>query len=210
MKEEIKAINTEYNGYRFRSRLEARVAVFFDAAGIQYEYEQEGYVRVDGVAYLPDFYLPEWDMFVEVKPLRKGFSEEITKATMFLGEKIKGLMVITEIPKPTENSTWFFPVLYKHPISEETILIPLPILMSMEGDSWMMKDAGISYENEVGLGWWSSHTIEKYKYKFKPINATDFEEPDETYKLSDCNENELMKEAYKKAYQARFEHGEKG
>ena len=29
----IKAIPTEYKGYRFRSRLEARWAVFFDACG---------------------------------------------------------------------------------------------------------------------------------------------------------------------------------
>jgi len=39
----VKAINTEYNGYRFRSRLEARWAVFFDALGIKYRYEVEGF-----------------------------------------------------------------------------------------------------------------------------------------------------------------------
>ena len=38
---DIKPIETVYNGYRFRSRLEARWAVFFDAAGIEYEYEPE-------------------------------------------------------------------------------------------------------------------------------------------------------------------------
>ena len=32
----IKAIETRYNGYRFRSRTEARWAVFFDAFGIRY------------------------------------------------------------------------------------------------------------------------------------------------------------------------------
>ena len=55
----IKAIETEYNGYRFRSRLEARWAVFFDAAGIEYQYEPEGFELEDGMKYLPDFYLPE-------------------------------------------------------------------------------------------------------------------------------------------------------
>ena len=35
----IKAVQTEYNGYKFRSRLEARWAVFFDTLGIEYEYE---------------------------------------------------------------------------------------------------------------------------------------------------------------------------
>ena len=54
----IKAIETIYNNYRFRSRLEARWAVFFDAIGIKYEYEVEGY-DINGVRYLPDFWLPE-------------------------------------------------------------------------------------------------------------------------------------------------------
>ncbi len=31
---EIKAIETRYKGYRFRSRLEARWAVFFDALSV--------------------------------------------------------------------------------------------------------------------------------------------------------------------------------
>ena len=39
----IKPIETVYNGYRFRSRLEARWAVFFDQLGIKNEYEKEGF-----------------------------------------------------------------------------------------------------------------------------------------------------------------------
>ena len=34
---DIKAIETEYDGHRFRSRLEARWAVFFNAVGLTYE-----------------------------------------------------------------------------------------------------------------------------------------------------------------------------
>jgi hypothetical protein len=63
----IKPIETEYNGYRFRSRLEARWAVFFDTLGIQYEYEPEGFQLSDGTLYLPDFYLPQSKAFFEVK-----------------------------------------------------------------------------------------------------------------------------------------------
>ena len=51
----IKAIETEYKGYRFRSRLEARWAVFFDEAGIKWEYEPEGFELPSGKRYLPDF-----------------------------------------------------------------------------------------------------------------------------------------------------------
>jgi hypothetical protein len=65
----IKAIETKYNGYRFRSRLEARWAVFFDRLGIAYEYEAQGYL-VNGTPYLPDFklILPNGEvLFAEVK-----------------------------------------------------------------------------------------------------------------------------------------------
>ena len=64
---DIKPIETVYNGYRFRSRLEARWAVFFDALGIEYIYEPEGFTFPDGTNYLPDFYLPKMNTFFEVK-----------------------------------------------------------------------------------------------------------------------------------------------
>jgi len=63
----IKAIETQYKGYRFRSRLEARWAVFFDALGLAWEYEKEGYDLGDAGWYLPDFWLPEQEVWVEVK-----------------------------------------------------------------------------------------------------------------------------------------------
>ena len=63
----ITAIETVYNGYKFRSRLEARWAVFFDAVGIEYEYEPEGLILSDGTPYLPDFYLPQFHSYFEVK-----------------------------------------------------------------------------------------------------------------------------------------------
>lgn len=74
----IKPIETYYNGYRFRSRLEARWAVFFDALGVKYEYEPEGFDLGDGLYYLPDFRVECWgcrggigeepfDLWIEVK-----------------------------------------------------------------------------------------------------------------------------------------------
>jgi hypothetical protein len=64
----IKAIETTYRGYRFRSRLEARWAVFMDARGVQYEYEKEGFDLGGDGLYLPDFWLPECDVWLEIKP----------------------------------------------------------------------------------------------------------------------------------------------
>ena len=65
MKQAIKAIETRYKGYRFRSRLEARWAVFFDALGWSWEYEPEGFDLGFGELYLPDFLVG--GEFVEIK-----------------------------------------------------------------------------------------------------------------------------------------------
>jgi hypothetical protein len=77
----MKAIETRYKGYRFRSRLEARWAVFFDALGVSWQYEPEGFVLRDGTHYLPDFYLPVSDLWVEVKG-GEPTQEERRKAEM--------------------------------------------------------------------------------------------------------------------------------
>jgi len=70
----IKAIETRYKGYRFRSRLEARWAVFFERLGIEWEYEPQGFERegLDGdtIRYLPDFRIKfpySCSYYVEVK-----------------------------------------------------------------------------------------------------------------------------------------------
>lgn len=62
----IKPIETWFDGYHFRSRTEARWAVFFKTAGIRYEYEKEGYALPSGW-YLPDFFLPDVGFWFEVK-----------------------------------------------------------------------------------------------------------------------------------------------
>jgi hypothetical protein len=64
----IKPIETVYDGHRFRSRLEARWAVFFNALNIPYEYERQGFDLGNGVYYLPDFWLPSENCWIEVKP----------------------------------------------------------------------------------------------------------------------------------------------
>lgn len=103
MADQIKAIQTKYKGYNFRSRLEARWAVFFDALKIEWAYEEEGFSRqfvdcggctcdvsdekvkeadenfqdVQRVNYLPDFRIgrPGSGIFVEVK----GDKSQLTK-----------------------------------------------------------------------------------------------------------------------------------
>ena len=113
---EIKAIETFYNGYRFRSRLEARWAVFFDAAGIEYEYEPEGYVLSDGTCYLPDFYLPMFHMFVEIKPTGIKLDYEYNAMTKleelynsdYFKEFKNGIVVALFIGDPANEETYCY------------------------------------------------------------------------------------------------------
>lgn len=67
-KSRLRAITTRYKNHSFRSRLEARYAVYFDHLGIKWEYEPEGFELGNGLRYLPDFWLPEWGIWIEVKP----------------------------------------------------------------------------------------------------------------------------------------------
>lgn len=68
----MKAIETNYGGHRFRSRLEARWAVFFTNLDLNWDYEPQGFIvgRAFHRArpYLPDFYLPHLGLYIEIKP----------------------------------------------------------------------------------------------------------------------------------------------
>lgn len=87
----IMAIDTKYNGYNFRSRLEARWAVFMDTIDVGYEYEPEGY-NLDGVLYLPDFWIPSLDCFLEIKPLSPNNKAE-SKAESLAMKTQKNVLV---------------------------------------------------------------------------------------------------------------------
>lgn len=63
----LHAIPTPYNGYIFRSRVESRWALWLDSLGIRYEYEKEGYDLGPAGWYIPDFWLPDYHIWLEIK-----------------------------------------------------------------------------------------------------------------------------------------------
>jgi hypothetical protein len=93
----IKAIETRYKGHRFRSRLEARWAVFFDSMHIEWEYELEGFLLSDGSKYLPDFFSKSLGAWIEIKPGLPDI-EEIKKLVRFSIEKEAPLILIDGLP----------------------------------------------------------------------------------------------------------------
>lgn len=90
----IKAIETEYKGCRFRSRTEARWAVFFDALDWSWQFEQEGFELKSG-RYLSDFLVqipghgPTW---FEVKPFKDDCRDDPRWTELAVGS---GVRVIT-------------------------------------------------------------------------------------------------------------------
>lgn len=88
----VPAIETIYNGYRFRSRLEARWAVFLDTAKLDWEYEIEGYKLSNGIWYLPDFWLPTFlgGVYIEVKPSTRS---DVSKPRQFVLDSGKPMIL---------------------------------------------------------------------------------------------------------------------
>lgn len=57
----------DYAGTRFRSTWEVFVAKAFDARGIRWQYEPRHFPVAKAMGYRPDFYLPDFDCFWEIK-----------------------------------------------------------------------------------------------------------------------------------------------
>lgn len=113
----LKAIPTTYAHVDFRSRLEARWAVFFDLLALPWEYEPER-VRVDGVYYDPDFLVvglpvisatgrqPARDFVMEVKPDKELSDEEKRKMRRYIANYTGGLVVLRDGPA-TVKANWY-------------------------------------------------------------------------------------------------------
>ena len=104
----ITPIQTEYKGCKFRSRLEARWAVFFDAMNVRWIYEPEGFRLPDGTMYLPDFYLPDHDIWVEVKGVANTKDEnKIFEFYRNGGLANNNIVMVGDIPEETNDLVSF-------------------------------------------------------------------------------------------------------
>lgn len=196
---EFKAIQTEYKGYLFRSRLEARWAVFFDAMGIEWEYEPEGIVLSDGTNYLPDFYLPHFHCYFEVKRRSiKGTPEE---------ER-----AISKISNGEYTDSWAGMICFGDPMDDDLYIF------CQEMDD----GGGGSYENPVTIGF-HPETHEPYLFAYNDRRDRTFfthfgEDMEDSYIPMVTHEygtyqyrdfvNKRVYRARELARQARFEHGE--
>lgn len=176
----IKPIETVYKGYRFRSRLEARWAVYFDAIGISWEYEKEGYDLGDGLFYLPDFWLPQVKMWAEVKPAE--FSEgDILKIERLVRGTLHSCLLLSGLPT-LKTYEAVDPVEPYEPTLRPFDLIRLDYLLTMYHD----------------------YPIQEGRFYCMPGETLDTEND---FYLNGFGD---MPPAVQAALSARFEHGEKG
>jgi hypothetical protein len=94
----VSPLRTPYKGIWFASKVEAANACGFDRIGLVLEYEPEG-LRLRWTCYLPDFYLPQLDAWLEIKggpPTAEEFrkiAETATvtgKTTLLVAERLNG------------------------------------------------------------------------------------------------------------------------
>jgi hypothetical protein len=201
----IKAIETVYAGHRFRSRLEARWAVFFDSMGIRWLYENQGYQLADRLGvldtdetinYLPDFWLPDFNLHAEVKGslTREELARTLTVAAALSspGGGCGGgndTVLLGPIPEPDRRSRYPYR-LHLH----KGDLIASPFWASLE------------YQPEDG-------TCPAYGYNSMTIAADTGEIWKTGQKLLSGYPDKVgdqWAEGYRAARAARFEHGQRG
>lgn len=180
----IKAIETVYKGYRFRSRLEARYAVMFDALGLEWEYEPEGFDLGGGVYYLPDFKVKlsggtsEW---FEVKGDTSNISiEECVKIFEF--SKHHSLTILDGSPEVTVYQRYDSDDHILGSLSPAHIMADLQVLPALK------------LEQRAG-------------YVLLASGCMWFDEHADFFNGGTCVE--YLETAVNKARSARFEHGEK-
>jgi len=182
-KNTIRAIQTEYAGHWFRSRLEARWAIYLDALGLTWTYEAEGYAMTyngQPVNYLPDFWVKEWKCFMEIKGgiLRDEDRLKATALAAMTNKETHGVLMAGGIPEMSDPRSPF--VLFTGAADDPQKVAVIPSDQEFKG-----RGPTISLK-----GW-------------RIIINPDIDAPVIKHK-------DRMMQALDKARRARFEHGEKG
>lgn len=226
----VQAIETRYAGCRFRSRVEARHAVFFDKVGIPWLYEPEGFRLANGECYLPDFLLyPEDDAHrfwfeVKAKPPNR---EEIERCAR-LAEETKTDTYLYFDPQfraaPAQPGVkyedFFDDVAWEEDNDGEVrgVCIPKPWKQEMADTAYAFCGGKLAVRVLLGPPrrgpfWWTdcSHCDRVVLKLHGQVGTCPFlpddERPDEPYPSFQHRTRRLLR-GYMAARSARFEHGE--
>lgn len=140
----IKALTTEFQGYHFRSRLEARWACFFDQMNWPYMYEPAGFILPSGEKYLPDFFLPILNMWVEVKA---DFLEifDFKRAVELVKGTGKPLLILDSDPAYKMYSV----IIPTEEVSEGFVVVDVNLCIDTEGGSRTALNENLYFLKEI-------------------------------------------------------------
>jgi hypothetical protein len=204
--------------------------VFFDAANIEYQYEPEGF-EFDGIKYLPDFYIPYYNLYVEIKG-QKPTEEEINKVygiakhkdiSLFIGQPLVENNGKLEINKP-----YYSNIIIRHNLHTDDLLQEF-FVGEICGDKANLK-CPICGNKKIKLRHFHEYEVKEIEvagFNFSTLcgngcecvfHLESFGEDSElllcfatiqidNFLEAENNNNRLIQPALK-ARQARFEHGE--
>lgn len=189
---DVKPIQTAYAGRLFRSRTEARWAVFYDALGLPWEYEKEGFELPTGW-YLPDFWMPKQGCWIEIKG-----REHTEKELDFAGD----------LAVATGSTVYIFDEPLALPPSHfqatSAICVTSSYCEDLDQNIW-----GCDY----GHCWCECEFCHAFGIQFNGCSdRLPCKNSEQKCRKSKCDENAnspALMNAYRKALSARFEHGHK-
>jgi predicted nuclease of restriction endonuclease-like RecB superfamily len=129
------------NGIQYRSRLEARWAVFFDFMGWEFEYEP---CEFDLKGWMPDFYISSMDLLVDVKPLGMWDDKFINKLKVH--SKEFNCAIFTESLVSLDREYFIGKVFNK---KESPILLDISIPYCNRFDKYVIRNLWKEAQNKV-------------------------------------------------------------
>jgi len=214
----VQAIETRYAGCRFRSRLEARWAVFFDALNIEWQYEPQGYLVTSSFdqeqtrPYLPDFWLPATQTWAEVKGHDAAVDWNFLAAACDWhsalpglresGGTTRGLLLLGPVPRPHPGCRWLHPGVQQHKgVTAEFFIF--------HGCCGLVRPPVLT-EAGIGEGHWGWHWNNCGDPKCTPETCTGSPPSAGGVAVHGFEADERVAAAYTAARSARFEHGQSG
>lgn len=146
----MKALETTWRGYRFRSRTEARWAVALTAAGVKFEYEAQGFDLPTG-RYLPDFWLPERQVWLEIKgqeptPREIALARDLSKGS--------GHRVLIAVGAPNPDAPYVTVIFGEDPEMEEMLDLPAGAYQRARAERFDGRDESPRTSSLKSRRWW--------------------------------------------------------
>lgn len=160
-------IPTTFQGVQYRSRTEARWAVFFDALGLSFSYEPERIELSTGEIYIPDFFIDDFQAYFEVKPSDDAIiSVEARKARILAYDRpAQKVWLAAGAPSPKTPNIL--------PLNKWDRLTPIEhILSTPEWRYWIHED-----RRDEKIYWLHSYQYEGYEIGGPGKSTMHYKEP---------------------------------